>query len=101
MVRRLFSLALLSLVTASLGCAVCCGPDDPNYAAYGGRWQRHDLSYGRVGSAFAEAGYDALAPGDMLPEDDVPAEPEAGDDRLSVGYSGDGGTGHELISYIR
>ena len=50
MVRKLFSLGLLALLSASLGCAMCCSPDDPNYGAYGGRWQRHDMSYGRVSS---------------------------------------------------
>ena len=29
---------------------MCCGTDDYNYGAYGGEWQRSDMSYGRVGS---------------------------------------------------
>ena len=61
MLRKLLRIGLLSFVSCSLGCALCCSPDDYNYGAYGGRWQRHDLSGGRVGSAFAEAGFDSLA----------------------------------------
>ena len=60
MVRKLLSVGLLSLLSASLGCAMCCSTDDPNYAVYGGRWQRHDMSFGRVGSAFNDAGFDSL-----------------------------------------
>ena len=99
MIRKLFALGLLAVVSTSLGCAMCCSPDDPNYAAYGGRWQRHDMAYGRVGSAFAEAGYDALAPETLTP---APAEdePEAGDDGLAhrAAISDDE---TDLVSYIR
>ena len=35
-----------------LGCAMCQGPDVDTYSAVGGRWQRTDACYGRVGSAF-------------------------------------------------
>jgi len=81
MLRKLYRIGLLSLVCSSLGCAVCCSPDDYNYGAYGGRWQRQDLSSGRVSSAFAEAGYDSM--GNVI--DAEPAtEPESrpGDDRI-------------------
>ncbi len=69
MLRKLYGIGLLSLVTSSLGCTVCCSPDDFNYAAYGGRWQRHDRSGGRVSSVFAEAGYDSL--GDVVPAESM------------------------------
>ncbi|MDP6446964.1 MAG: hypothetical protein QGG36_00410 [Pirellulaceae bacterium] len=38
------------------GCSMCCGPFDNTYSAFGGSWERHDMTHGRVGSAFAEAG---------------------------------------------
>ena len=81
MLGNLYRIGLLSLVCSSLGCAMCCSPDDWNYGAYGGRWQRHDRSHGRVSSAFAEAGYDSL--GDAIEAEVIP-EPERlpGDDYI-------------------
>ncbi len=93
MLRKLYCIGLLSLVSSSLGCALCCSPDDCNYGAYGGRWQRHDMANGRVSSVFAEAGYDSL--GDVTQAASV-AEPEEipGDDHIQpISYD-------ELSSYI-
>ena len=94
MLRKLYCIGLLSLLSSSLGCAMCCSPDDYNYGTYGGRWQRHDLSHGRVGSAFAEAGYDTV--GEVI-EAGPTTEPEPlppGDDRIRpVSYE-------EVSSYI-
>ncbi len=93
MLRKLYCIGLLSLVSSSLGCALCCSPDDCNYGAYGGRWQRHDMSSGRVGSAFAEAGYDSV--GNAVEAVHTP-EPERlpGDDGIrSISYD-------EVSSYI-
>jgi len=80
-VHGLYCIGLLSLVCSSSGCTMCCSPDDWNYGAYGGRWQRHDPSHGRVSSAFAEAGYDSL--GDVIDAAITP-EPELlpGDDHI-------------------
>ncbi|MDA1052735.1 MAG: hypothetical protein O3C40_19960 [Planctomycetota bacterium] len=93
MLRKLYCIGLLSLVSLSLGCAMCCSPDDYNYGAYGGRWQRQEMSSGRVSSAFAEAGYDSR--GNML--DVGPAAepgPLPGDNHLRpVSYD-------EVSSYI-
>ena len=81
MLRKLYCIGLLSLVSSFLGCAVCCSPDDYNYGAYGGRWQRTDLSSGRVSSAFAEAGYDSI--GNMIDaQPATEAAPQPGDDRI-------------------
>ena len=44
--------ALGAMLFASLGCSICAAPDDCAYGAYGGKWQRHDMYHGRVGSAF-------------------------------------------------
>jgi hypothetical protein len=81
MLRTLYCIGLLSLLSSSLGCAVCCSPDDYNYGTYGGRWQRHDLSSGRVSSAFAEAGYDSM--GNVVDAEPATApEPRSGDDHI-------------------
>jgi len=94
MLRKLCFVCLMSWVVSSLGCAVCFSPDDYTYGAYGGRWQRHDLSSGRVGSAYAEAGYDTMF---ELSDAETPDEPELlpGDDNLQpVSYEKD------VASYI-
>jgi hypothetical protein len=41
---------------AASGCSICCTPFDPAYPTYGGKWERTDRYFGRVGSAFAPAG---------------------------------------------
>ena len=93
MLRKLYCIGLLSLVSTFLGCAVCCSPDDYNYGAYGGRWQRQDMSSGRVSSAFAEAGYDSV--GEL-----IDAEP-ATESELVPGDDGIQPVGHfELSSYL-
>ncbi len=43
----------ISLIAIS-GCAMCCGPHDYDYPNYGGRHERHDPIYGRVGSVFSD-----------------------------------------------
>lgn len=43
---------------ASIGCSVCCGPYDYDYPDFGGKHQRQDRRYGRVGSILS----DPLAP---------------------------------------
>lgn len=43
----------LSLIT-TIGCSMCCGPDDFNYPTYGGIHQRADPARGRVGSIFSD-----------------------------------------------
>lgn len=75
--QRCWSLLLLALPVAT-GCAMCCGVDDYNYAAYGGRRPRGDMSQGRVGSAFAPA--DALVEYMDMPADAVLADPPAAEE---------------------
>lgn len=38
----------------SVGCAMCCGPFDDGYPALGGKHDRHDRSYGRLGSILSD-----------------------------------------------
>ena len=63
------------------GCTLCASPDDYSYSAFGGRWQRHDMANGRVGSAFEPGGgevtVEQLAPFEAAPEPSTaPGEPE-------------------------
>ena len=90
MLRKLHWFGLLSAVSCSLGCALCCSPDDYNYGTYGGRWQRHDMSTGRVGSAFAEAGYDSVG--------DAPAAEPSTDFELQPGDDGIQSVSYEEVS---
>lgn len=49
--------ALLGLTVAcaiSLGCSMCCGPHDFDYPVLGGKHQRTNPTYGRVGSPFSD-----------------------------------------------
>jgi hypothetical protein len=106
MLRKLFGLALLCLLPTWLGCALCCGTDDYNYAAYGGRWERHDMTHGRVGSVFAEAGVKTVIedwsdePSDestQEPSDEPSDERRPGDDGITAAE-----TGHaELATYLQ
>jgi hypothetical protein len=98
MTGKLFSLGLLALLSSSLGCAMCCSPDDPNYGAYGGRWQRHDQAYGRVGSVFDEAGFDALET--EVQEPTVATEEEA-DSNFAGSTPEADGTEVELTAFIQ
>lgn len=40
-----------------LGCAMCCGPFDDDYNAFGGRFQRVDRKHGSVGSILSDPAY--------------------------------------------
>ena len=54
--KRLMSLLALSLISTNVACTLCSDCDDYSYGAFGGRWERTDLTHGRVGSAFSPAG---------------------------------------------
>ncbi len=45
------------LVVVGTGCTMCQSSLDDDYSAFGGRWQRTDRTYGRVGSKFSDVGY--------------------------------------------
>jgi hypothetical protein len=47
-------LGLACFVCSLMGCAMCCGPYDYDYPNFGGKHQRSDRSYGRVGSIFSD-----------------------------------------------
>ncbi len=56
--------------SALTGCAMCCGPFDYHYPTHGGRVQRADPEYGRVGSIFSDpytAGSGPTADSNVVP----------------------------------
>ena len=52
--RRLTAILLLLLPGVFAGCSICCAPHDYDYPAVGGKHQRVDPQYGRVGSVFSD-----------------------------------------------
>jgi len=46
--------AVLATAVSTMGCSMCCGPYDFDYPNYGGKHERVDPSYGRVGSIFSD-----------------------------------------------
>lgn len=53
--QRFSAILILSLsLIGSIGCSMCCGPDDFNYPTYGGMHQRADPARGRVGSILSD-----------------------------------------------
>lgn len=64
--KRIFSWLLgLALLTGMSGCSICQSQFDDTYAAYGGRWQRTDRAYGRVGSLFTDSGTRVTEAGEL------------------------------------
>ena len=54
MKRSILIIFVTTLSVGSLGCSMCCGPFDHDYPVYGGKFERVDSSYGRVGSIFSD-----------------------------------------------
>ena len=59
MYRLSVSLVAGLVIATALGCAMCCGPYDYTYPTYGGRYERVNPEWGRVGSILS----DPAAPG--------------------------------------
>jgi hypothetical protein len=51
--KRLMSLLVISLISTNVGCTLCSDCDDYSYGAFGGHWERTDMTNGRVGTAFS------------------------------------------------
>ena len=56
MKRLLLTMLLAVCLPVVSGCAMCCGPFDYAYPTYGGKWERGDRFWGRVGSPLSGAG---------------------------------------------
>ena len=57
---------IITIFTATLstfGCSMCCGPFDFDYANFGGKHERIDPQYGRVGSIFSDPNAGFMGPG--------------------------------------
>lgn len=82
---------ILTVTCMSMGCAICCGPDDYNYPTYGGKHQRSDMQYGRVGSVFSDTSGTTL---NLTPHTELAQgyQPQEIDDDQQSG----GGEGSEL-----
>ncbi len=53
--QRFSAILILTLsLIATVGCSMCCGPNDFDYPTYGGIHQRADPARGRVGSIFSD-----------------------------------------------
>ncbi|MBX3419378.1 MAG: hypothetical protein KF851_17365 [Pirellulaceae bacterium] len=53
--KRFAQLICSALAVATLtGCAMCCGPYLDHYPTFGGKVQRTDPAWGRVGSIFSD-----------------------------------------------
>ena len=75
--KRLMSLLAISLISTNVGCALCSSCDDYSYGAFGGLWERSDLTNGRVGSAFSPQGYPVSEGESFRAENQDSAAPEA------------------------
>lgn len=63
MKRWIAHIAILTLTLGTTyGCSSCCGPHDYDYPNFGGKHQRVNPSYGRVGSIFSDPNASAFGP---------------------------------------
>ena len=72
MKRSIFIIFVATLSVGSLGCSMCCGPFDYDYPVYGGKFERVDSRYGRVGSIFSDPNAPDDGPG---PDSNLEARP--------------------------
>lgn len=74
----LMGLIVIVGAVSAVGCSLCCAPNDYDYPTYGGKHQRVNPAYGRVGSVFSDpnasisgpAADSNLSPRTSLPDDD-------------------------------
>ncbi len=50
----IFRIIIAAAVCSMMGCAMCCGPYDYDYPNFGGKHERMDRTWGRVGSIFSD-----------------------------------------------
>lgn len=54
MKRWIAFITVISATLGTFGCSTCCSPHDYDYPTFGGKHQRVDARYGRVGSVFSD-----------------------------------------------
>ena len=63
MKRWIAYIAIFTLTMGTtFGCSMCCGPYDYDYPNFGGKHQRSNPSYGRVGSIFSDPNANSFGP---------------------------------------
>ena len=75
MKRSILIMFVTTMSVGSLGCSMCGGPFDFDYPVYGGKFERVDSSYGRVGSIFSDPSASSSGPG---PDSNLEAQPTGG-----------------------
>lgn len=80
--RILSAICGIALLTCCglTGCSMCCGPYDFHYPVFGGKLQRVDPTYGRVGSIFSDPNAGMFGPSadsnlEPQPVDSMPSVP--------------------------
>ena len=66
MKRLLLTMLLAVCLPLVSGCAMCCGPFDYAYPTYGGKWERGDRFWGRVGSPLSGEGTAVVGEGEII-----------------------------------
>ncbi len=51
---RWLAIATIALTMVTSGCQLCCSPYDMDYVTTGGKHQRTNMAYGRIGSPFSD-----------------------------------------------
>jgi hypothetical protein len=87
--KAVFLLMLSGCLATFAGCAMCSSCDDYNYGAYGGSWQRVDMQYGRVGSAFTDVGVNVTGDGEELEPEPLPSGPPDVEELTEIDATGD------------
>ncbi len=96
-------IVLLTIFTATLstfGCSMCCGPHDYDYSNFGGKHQRVDPRYGRVGSIFSDPNASFVgdsADSNLEPQPDPRSNSDRESDRIKREFDDE----LELIDPIR
>jgi hypothetical protein len=84
MKRRIVTYSIGSWIAAILaamtGCSMCCGPHDFDYPTFGGKYERMDRAYGRVGSILSDPNAQFGVPADSA----ISGVPIQGDQREPI-----------------
>lgn len=76
---RLLTLVAVISTPFLSGCSTCCSTDDYNYPTYGGKWERTDRQYGRVGSIFTDGRVNSSAATPMMEPEEILPQPTPGE----------------------
>ena len=98
--RILLAIACVAVIVCGglTGCSSCCGPYDYHYPTFGGKHQRVDPTYGRVGSVFSDpnttlgpSADSNLEPHPATESPRTPADDDIDDDLEDLDSDGDEG----------